>query len=70
MVISVSGSVESQINLLRRFLPNVALWQVLWLPLVAVVPHCSPELLQALITALIMYLTVWLARFVSFQLVY
>lgn len=28
---------------------NVALWQVLWLPLVAVVSHCGPELLQALI---------------------
>lgn len=49
MVISVSGSVESQINLQRRFLLNVALWQVLWLPLVAIVPHCSLELLQALI---------------------
>lgn len=70
MVISMSGSVESQINPQRQFLLNVAPWQVLWLPLVAVVPHCSPERLQALITALIMYLTVWLARFVPFQLVY
>lgn len=66
MVISVSGSVESQINPQRQFLLNVALWQVLWLPLVAVVPHCSPEPLQALIVNL----TVWPARFVPFQLVY
>lgn len=49
MVISVAGSVESQINLQRRFFLNVALWQVLWLPLVAVVSHCGPELRQALI---------------------
>ena len=49
MVISVPGSVECQINLQRWLFLNVALWQVLWLPLVAVVPHCRPELLQALI---------------------
>lgn len=40
---SMPGKVESQTNLRRPCLWNAVLWQVLWLPLVAIVLNYSPD---------------------------